>query len=315
MSEPFRFFSLPFELREVIWELALPDQVIEFGEPCDPDIPERDLKHAWVISRKLPTIAHLCHESRQIAMCPIKVPDGIDPDCMRDERVWFENGKTIHFNSPDWGHMNNLSRFMFMDNLIGSYEAAELSKNLSLSADLIHPFLPFHELCGIDDTVVWNLFIRLKGCIISLHTICVRATKKQARDTGLFGHGAEPVQLLDPFDMETLRKYETLWSQSYENRLDPAAKKFWEAVNEPNTRKFTFRIERWLAETEAIYLKTTRPDEAPSGPPLQSVIDNLSRYPSVRHQAWARQYLENFPKLDLRIMFRLCPRGVGNVIT
>jgi len=304
MSEPTRFFSLPPELRIIIWNYALPDRIIEFGEPCDPDIlPERDLRNAWKLNRKQPTIAHLCHESREIAMRVIRVQASVDPDCMRDDRPWFKYSKTIHFNSPDYELMNKLEQFSFEDNLIGSYEAGEMDKHLSISADLIHPFLRFHDICGIHDLVVWHLFGKLKSCIIALQTVCIRATKQQVRDSGLFDLGEEPAQLIDPFNKETLRQYKVLWSHTRDMDKDISANKFFDTVETP---RFNFRVERWLAEMEAMYIRTKWISPPFLIPPPSVVIAMLCHDPRHRHTPEVLQYLEEFPKLDLRIMFRLC---------
>jgi hypothetical protein len=54
----------------------------------------------------------------------------------------------------------------------------------------------------------------------------------------------------------------------------------------------------------------------PSLHPSAGLVTNTLRYsPRYRHNLEALQYLQELSKLDLGIMFRLCPPAVDNVIT
>jgi hypothetical protein len=316
MTEPSCLFSLPFEVRQIIWGYSLGDRIFEIGEPGDPDIlPESDLRKAWVLNRKMPTIAHLCHESREFTKQQVLCESsGVNPDCVGDRRVCLKYNTTVHFNAPpNFKLLDQDARFDFADKLNGAIDVWDMGKQLSISADILHPFLRFHEaLPREEQNLAQNLFIKLKELTVALHTVCIRATKQQARDMGVFGLGEEPAQLLDPFDRRVIRQYKTLWDQTIIQ--DVSAMKFFDTVF---TSRFTFRVERWLSEIEAMYIKLKWINLPTMRPSATVVILNLGSNPEYRHRQETRQYLEEFPKLDLRIMFRLCPPAVtvDNVIT
>ncbi|KAJ5961255.1 uncharacterized protein N7479_008405 [Penicillium vulpinum] len=310
MAHPAQFFTLPAELRLMIWEFALPARVVEIGEPCDPDIiPEEDLRQAWILNRKYPVIAHVCWESRQVALAKFKLPKGVSlaPDCVTDIRWWWNSTDTIHFNAPEMKFARQRCRLE--DDLLRLVRVPILRKKVSISADVVHPFLRFRNRCDISKSLVWDVLSSVNTWMVSLHTVCIRATNEQARELGLFGNGEEPAQLIDPFDKAAIQRFRQLWGNT---KQEVSSVKFFETID---TKRFTFRVERWLAEMSAEYIdyKWTNPPFLTPGP--QDVIASLRRYPNQRHHPDTKQYLVGFPTLDLRIMFRLCPPTVEHVIT
>ncbi|CDM34779.1 hypothetical protein DTO013E5_3307 [Penicillium roqueforti] len=300
-----RFSTLPAELRELIWEFALPARVVEIGEPCDPDIlPEEDLRRAWVLNRKYPTIAHVCLESRRIALAKFKLPKGVAlaQDCMTDDRWWWKSTDIIHFNAPEI--VAPTQRCILEDNLLDLISVPILCKKVSISADIVHPFLRFRTRSEIPHSIVWEVLSSMETCIIALHTVCIRATNEQAQELGLFGNGDEPAQLIDPFDKAAIRRFRQLWMDT---KQEVSSVKFFDTID---TGRFTFRVERWLAEMSAEYIdfKSTDPPFPTLGP--RAISAGLRRFPAQRHNSDAKQYLVGFPNLHLRIMFRLCPPAV-----
>lgn len=313
MGKPTQFFSLPFEIREMIWTYAASTRIIEFGEPCEPDIlPESDLRKAWLLNRRVATIAHVCQESRSIAMreCRIRGQEPFDPDYLADDRCWLKTTEIIHFNAFDYPKLTEHERFELEDHLIGCYKATELGKMISFSADIIHPFIRFHRLFSTESLVFWNSFLKHKECIISLHTVCIRATKEQTRALGLFGCGEEPAQLIDPFDKQAIQRFKELWILTQDE--DVAATKFFDTID---TNRFKFRVERWLAQIEAQYISWEWTKPPFPTPNKQQIVQLLQSRPTYRHDPEVSLYLTEFPKLHLRIMFRLCPPDVDKVIT
>lgn len=293
----------------MIWTYAAPLRIIEFGEPCEPDIlPESDLRKAWLLNRRVPTIAHVCHEARSIAMKECRIRgQPFDPDYLEDDRCWLKTTEIIHFNAPDYNHLPEHDRLELEGHLLGSHKAIELGKMVSFSADSIYPFIRFHRLFSTENLVYWNSFLKQKECIISLHTVCIRATKEQTRSLGLFGCGEEPAQLIDPFDKQAIQRFKELWILTQDQ--DVAATKFFDTID---TDRFNFRVERWLAQIEAQYMMSLPPFPTQL---IKHIVDLLRAYPSCRHEPEVRVYLTEFPKLHLRIMFRLCPPDVDKVIT
>lgn len=309
MSEPFRFFSLPLEIREIIWKHAIPERIIEFGRPCDPDIPEGDLRAAWVQNRIQPKVMHICGESREIAR---KVPDDSParqyPDLqnhpiLRDARCWFESTKIVHFNAPDVDDMTMQETIEMMDHLLNLPDIAAIAgKKVSLSADLFHPFIRFHRRTLIDEVARWMSIFKLPAFIVALHTINIKATVEQAHSMGLFSD--EPAQLVDPFDMQAVQRYRELWELTEGLNNDPAADKFFDTVD---TKRFEFRVQRWLAEIEAFFiLWKWGPDPWANWGPGEA-IELLHGNPAAREDPQVREFMRGLPNMDLRIMFRLCP--------
>ncbi|KAJ5954112.1 hypothetical protein N7501_008391 [Penicillium viridicatum] len=300
-----RFSTLPAELRQLIWEFAVPGRVVEIGEPCDPDIlPEEDLRKAWILNRKYPVIAHVCWESRQIALAKFKLPTGVSvaPDCMTDARWWWKSTDIIHFNAPEI--VIDAQRHRLEDELLDLIKVPILCKKVSISADVVHPFLRFRRRPDIAKSLVWEVLCALKTCIISLHTVCIRATNEQARELGLFGNGDEPAQLIDPSDKAAIERFRQLWMNT---KQEVSSVKFFDTID---TRRFSFRVDRWLAEMSADYIdfKWTNPPFPTPGP--QAITQGLRRDPFKRHDPNTKQYLVDMPTLELRIMFRLCPPAV-----
>ncbi|KAJ5036175.1 hypothetical protein NUH16_004043 [Penicillium rubens] len=235
-------------------------------------------------------MAHVCRESRRIASAKFKLPRGVAlaPDCMTDSRWWWNSTEIIHFNAPEI--ISHLQRCRLEDDLLDLMKVPILS--------------------DIPKSLVWEVISSMETCIISLHTVCIRATNEQARELGLFGNGDEPAQLIDPFDRAAITRFRRLWM---ETEQEVSSVKFFETID---TDRFRFRVDRWLAEMSAEYIdfKWTNPPFPTPGP--QIITELLRRYPDQRHNQDTKQYLAEFPTLDLRIMFRLCPpAAVDHVIT
>ncbi|KAJ5774793.1 hypothetical protein N7457_009689 [Penicillium paradoxum] len=302
-----RFSTLPIELRLMIWEFAVPMRIIEVGEPCDPDIiPETDLRKAWLLNLKYPAIAHVCHESRQIALAKVKLPEQflLAPDYLTDSRWWWKSTDVVHFNAPDTSKLANEERCRLQEDLLDLIKVPVLRKKVSISADLIHPFLRFRGIPDIPISLVWDVIFSLDRCIIALHTVCIRATKEDAGKLGLFGNGEEPAQLIDPFDKPAIQRLRELWNNT---KKEVSAEKFFDTID---TKRFEFRVHRWVAEMAIEYIKFRwiSPQGTNSG--ALHIIARLSQDPKQINAPDVQEYLVGCPILDLRILFRLCPPAV-----
>lgn len=80
-SDTFRLADLPIELREKIWKLAIFPRVISTGVPC----PERGSRRFAA-----PVLAHVCHESRRVAMRTGRMYQMRHPATGRTQWTWFD---------------------------------------------------------------------------------------------------------------------------------------------------------------------------------------------------------------------------------
>ncbi|CAG8923966.1 unnamed protein product [Penicillium salamii] len=308
MSETFHFFSLPLEIREMIWAYAVPDRIVEVGRPSDPDVmPPSDLKKAWVQNRKPPTVALICKESRDIAMKSSGIPRGEFTSFAKDYQYWLQSTTTIHFNAED-----DIERTTPMDrrldnDLVDMLQVVQRGKELSLSADLVHPFIRFHHVSCCSPLVRHALFDGRVACTVVLQTVMIKATHAQARRFGLFGGGDEAAQLVDLEDEETINKLKDLWILS-DGSHDMTASKFFETVGGP---RYNFRVKRWRAELAIKFVEWSLRHH-PSGTPILTntavqAISWLHHNFDLGQNSAVQDLLDDFPQFKLRIMFRLCP--------
>jgi hypothetical protein len=308
-----QFNELPDELKLKIWEFAVPARIVEVAEPCDPDIlPEEDLRKAWLLNRKYPTMAHVCYDARNLALAKTELAGNtFEPD-MLDPRWWWKTTEIIHFNCPEEFPFQSKKTREIEERLIDLTVAPLLGKKVSFSADVLHPFLRFRH-CPIPRILIWDVFTSLESCIVSLRTILIRATNEQARARGLFGNGEEPAKLVDPFDDALIDRYRALWNDTEHNEdTDRSATSFFESIGTPS---FHFRTERWFSEVAIKFLeyKYIESESAVPPPGLLDVLVKLSHWPRFRHDPEAQEFLDAFPVIELRIMFRLCPPARADV--
>lgn len=291
----------------MIWEFAVPARILEIGEPCDPDIlPEKDLRTAWLLNCKLPAMAHVCRESRGIALAKLKLPDNspISPNCSLDPKWWWYYVDIVHLNTPEDHMMTGEEREQVETDLLDMMMLPDLGKQPSIMADIVHPFLRFRRIPDIDSFLVWDVITSFERCIIALHTVCVRATKEDARKLGLFGNGEEPAQLIDPYDKTLINRFRVLWNDTVK---EISAEKFFDTID---TERFEFRVRRWRAEMAIKYIRyqwLSSPDP-PQG--ARTAIELLNVHPKRIDSPEVQQYLAECPTLDMRILFRLCPPAV-----
>ncbi|KAJ5542238.1 hypothetical protein N7535_004661 [Penicillium sp. DV-2018c] len=297
-----RFSELPPELKLLIWEFAVPARIVEVAEPSDPDINTKDLRRAWLLNCKVPATAHVCSDSRKFTTAKLDLGD-CQVDWL-DPRWLWKSTEVIHFNCPDQSSYDSNGKREIQERLRDLGVASLLGKKVSLSADLLHPFMRFHH-CPIPRRV-WELLATLDSCIISIGTILIRASKEQARARGLFGDGEEPVELIDPFDDALINQYKSLWKDTEHSpeTTDTAALLLFDFICIDRI-SFRDRTERWLAEVADKYL-FYRSFES-TFPLLRAVVAKLTRRPSAVHDPEVQALLEGMPVMDLRIMFRLCP--------
>ncbi|CAG7976481.1 unnamed protein product [Penicillium salamii] len=316
MSEQFRFFSLPLEIREMIWTYAVPDRIVEVGQPGDPDaLPPSDLKKAWIQNHKPPTVALICKESRDIAMKSSGAPRGEFTSFAKDYQYWLKSTKTIHFNTEDESEMGMPMNLRLENDMLDMLKVVHRGKELSISADLIQPFIRFHNASSCSGLMQHVLFDERVACTIALQTVMIKATHAQARRFGLFGGGDEAAQLVDPEDDETLNKFKDLWILS-DGSHDMTAAKFFETVGGP---RFDFRIKRWRAELAIKFIQWSLRFNPFGAPQLThnaaQAIQWLRQNFDLRQNHAVQELLDDFPEFKLRIMFRLCPpRARRNMI-
>ncbi|KAJ5563555.1 hypothetical protein N7535_008719 [Penicillium sp. DV-2018c] len=302
-----RFTNLPAELQLKIWELATPARIVEVAEPGDPEVePAEDLKKAWLLNRKVPPTAHVCFDSRSITTAKPNLGDSPVDTSKLDPRWLWKSTAIIHFNCPKELPKDSNGTREINERLRDMRLVPLLGKKVSLSADLLHPFMR-DDCCPIDWKNIWDSFVTLGFCFVSLRTILIRATKEQARERGLFGGGEEPAKLVDLFDDDLIDQYRALWMDTQNHGPNEmSATAFFQALG---TKRFRYRIDRWFAGVAVNYLQyqflvstfTAQP------PALRVVFAQLVRNPASRHSPRMRERLKGLPVIEMRIMFRLCP--------
>ncbi|KAJ5551698.1 hypothetical protein N7461_006396 [Penicillium sp. DV-2018c] len=310
MAKRIGFDDLPAELRLQIWEHAVPAQIVEIGEPGDPDIvPWEDLKKAWLFNRKCPTTAHVCIDSRNItrAGSDLRRCQGVSLRNVNPRWLW-RSTETIHINCPEKYQHDSKEARKICDDLLQLHVAPLLGKKVSFNADIIHPFEDSRDRCPIPERFVWQGLTcsGLKSCTVALRTIVIRATVEKARARGLFDHGGVAATLVDPTDIALLERYRAFWTNTeVDENMKGRGNYFFKSVA---TERFRLRMETWH-KTVAIKFLTDKYYETsfPRPPGLDAVMQELCVNGSYRHHPDAQKYFAGLPAMDLKLMFRLCP--------
>ncbi|GLI78287.1 hypothetical protein PoHVEF18_006597 [Penicillium ochrochloron] len=181
----FHLFSrLPAELRIMIWQMSLPEKIVEINHPSWL-AQQTQCNGQWTEKKNisLPKIAQVSWEARKIALGDIaKAPVGLHG--RKNIVLAYEDGD----NRPE--------------EIVQNYEdsAIDMAICTNHNGDWSHSF----QLNLPSDHQLTNPLVVI--CIVAIH-----AKKEDVLSSGVFGNlGDAPIQLLDPIDEERIVKFRQL---------------------------------------------------------------------------------------------------------
>lgn len=332
MVNEFHLFpKLPVELRRAVWRHCLPSRVVELDVPYNELVGKGtscQLAHTTSRNTRPPVISRVCRESREVALEDCYE----DPDPDPDRPGWLASNTTEGVlwlrPSTDIVHLN------WWPDYDGLYDStgdpipfllwlAASSRGASITADLLHGF--DNEYTGGHRNEIFPLLEDRKDYLVCLKMVSIHVPMARALDSGLFGRlGEEPIQCVDAFDQDTIRKYQQLWTLAAppEDR-EPA--EFFELVT---TNRLRERIQQWSEAVEKLWLwnkyfqaqdeefpEIGDPDAIWLRPPDDDEDDEDSdpfssgvgpRYTPNKDHPWVKEILAEMPRFRPTIMFRHC---------
>ncbi|KAK8136754.1 hypothetical protein PG984_004694 [Apiospora sp. TS-2023a] len=339
-----KFPDLPTEMRLEIWSLCLPGRrVVEINMPLSMCLSTSTLEPATVRSNRLPVISRVCRESREVVfksaffvggqggppgLPRVSHPGELTPYC--NHRLWMRRGiDVVHLN---WHPDEEMSSAWDCDiDLLEAFRCfAQQASAASISAELLHAFGD-HELDGAARCNGPQILCLCFPCFVVLSRVKIHISDLEAAHSGVFGIlGEEPIQLVDPRDTNTIRKFRKAWRSSSCRQLldEPEVDHFFtSAVDEADI--YCASIEQWRAEAEKSWmilrtirgrLDCPRSDEVWVGqerPHSQRPPGTLQRSTDLRarqlnkENAWVQELLASMPRFDPVIMFRHCNQMCG----
>lgn len=198
------------------------------------------------------------------------------------------------------------------------------------------PAWRIHHWDGCRAGIDFDVLPQLKEYFVCLEMVMVHATAEEMLDSSLFGRlGEEYVQLVDPMDETTMRKFHQLSMQSEESEI-PETKEFFKSAMD--TKAFQERVRTWSQQVTFSWIwpdwcreqkhgfhGIPHPEEIWLGPKVDEKgepYDMLSRksfsgaimwdfpvmtrfVPNKEHP-WVSERLAKMPTFRPRIMFRPC---------
>lgn len=336
MAEEFTLFpQLPPELRRLIWKACLPKtRIFDLMLPCFVYDDSHCRGSGWA-SRETwrpPVITRVCWESRAVA---------------------HETGRVL-FQEDD-SHVPNYIKSILSDattDIVAQYWAPGLEGVVFWPLDNPDPYF-FHfadrysgamiaetRLRGAlslrTETFDWVNLRQLKEWFVCLEmSVIIHLSRKELLLSGLFGHlGEEYIQLVDPTDTQTLKKFHHLALTSSQQL--PETIQFFDALFTP---KFQYKIRNWTRDTmtrwlyqawvhadRAEYASIEHPEQVWLGPstpgmdgkpfnPLSpesyrydlcSAMSDQVHFAYNEKHPWVKEKLAQAPRFYPRIMIRPC---------
>lgn len=330
-----RFPELPAELRRRIWGYCLPHRIVEIDLPRDDAVKRDDqFESSSLRNTQPPIITRVCRESRAVAFETGDVmgedsdphDHGQLPVGFHSDR-WFDPARdTVHLHwdglfdlmSPDT--LNPILHFL--------WNVSKGHNEASITAGLMGGFQDNYSCPWADSN--FDLLGRQHEFSITLHTVNIHVTLRQAMKSGLFGRlGEERVRLVSATDSEAILKYYQLWLAG--RRQDSRSRAFFDlALSSPlmgdEVQNFRDDLEtKWLRNKWTNLEDQRSPDAPPKENPklmgLNSKADECGKpidvwnrrprfgkieaFPNVEHP-WVKKMLKEMPNFRPVIMFRFC---------
>ncbi|EPS31437.1 hypothetical protein PDE_06392 [Penicillium oxalicum 114-2] len=244
-----QFTRLPPELRVMIWELCIPNRVIELNQPPELIRGATGCRRASPRRRLLPTIAYVNHQARaEVLRHLFEMP-----------RLQFGGRWTP---TEDFSVQNNRDIVVLYNShpvdLLHSWRGDPRIRNIFQQ---IQRHAADVAICSVRTQPHSNGLLNILGLrqvlipftgwhdpLIIMRDITIHATRAEVAPTGLFGLlGDAPIQLVDPFDEREVSLYCQLYRdvQCGQNRstsrffdtLEDLTGLVWEEVRRAQTRE------------------------------------------------------------------------------
>ncbi len=185
------FSLLPLELQREIWHKCLPTRAVELSKPGT----SAYNRHSHAVARRVPVIAHVCAESRTIAM---RHSTWWRSGGERPSRVWLDTSRDIVVLNSDRGRDYLPSAGSLMSAIPAARGGIAVPfEVMRTRGRWVYPLLCNVELGG--------------PRMVYFDELVVCGTRAQVADTGLFGAAAEAgMAFVDLDDYDTLRRIRAL---------------------------------------------------------------------------------------------------------
>ncbi|KAL2193837.1 hypothetical protein P885DRAFT_44425 [Corynascus similis CBS 632.67] len=342
-----RFRDLPVELRLMIWSFCIPRrQVYEMDLARSeehltfPAGAEHPREFRALSSGRIPIISRVCREARELAQTdeddvpfppwdawnanvPVRLRKGFDIVHLHWHRGYDRH---VYFSAAP----NPWPSFQWL---------AKRAAAASLSAESLHPFnydgnnnafspsttIGYEEVEYFSPQVLYYVVL----AIVELHM-----SDSEAAEAQVFGAlGEEPIQLVDPRDTASVRRFRDVWRcrQSRSLSEEPDLAEFFSRAID-SAGAFCERVEQWRQELEKVWmwhkcLQLSVPSDVRAeiwGVPAGQAEVPIFGYPTFpprpidwtrrelnRQHPWVQTQLGLMPRFEPALMFRHCNRTCG----
>ncbi|RKU43152.1 hypothetical protein DL546_002601 [Coniochaeta pulveracea] len=319
-----QFRRLPTEIRREIWRQCLPNRVVELDEPVGqltalfPDDADYCCfsNHTAHINRQPPLISRVCVESRTVALEHVD----LSPPATRTTldfafgtsmgpADWVDKRRDVlHLNYNDCYSAWYREGEGVFDLLVSEAEAKAQGASLTWA---------FYD--NVTDVDEYLDTLRNRRLLVSLGVVTIHAPLQPALESGLFGLlGDARVVLVDANDTERLKQYQSFCEKhGLPPDTDPHPASFFNKYCQQGSRarvqdrtedmRFSWLVNSWFLNKDRI----DDPEGAWSGTP-ETIPERpeeqwwWQRWVPNREHPWMKDMLEAMPRIQPRIMVRLC---------
>ncbi|KAL5363080.1 hypothetical protein BJX96DRAFT_155143 [Aspergillus floccosus] len=193
-----QFPTLPTEIRLLIWRQCLLFRVCEIDRPAPRERPFRCILR-WSQTRNVlpPVIAHVCRESRSVAL-----DFRLEEECCRDmhlvEGRWFSPRLSIAFMY--WKPVDTVDTNWLLDMIPCLEWFADRCCAAGIDASFMHYFYIEDGYASWKNRLL-DTIAKRKDYLICMETIIIHASREAAAQSGLFGLLVDArVRLIDATD-------------------------------------------------------------------------------------------------------------------
>ncbi|KAK4247526.1 hypothetical protein C7999DRAFT_14464 [Corynascus novoguineensis] len=354
-----KFQDLPVELRLMIWSFCIPrcrvyemdlartDEHLTF--PAGAERP----RELWASpSGRIPIISRVCREAREVVQKSHFYLTGEEAQTDEDGvpyppwDAWNTNKPVRLRKGFDVVHLHwhrGYDRHVYLPGAPNPWPSfqwlAKRAAAASLSAESLHPFnydgnnkafspsttIGYEEVEYFSPQVLYYVVL----AIVELHM-----SDSEAAEAQVFGAlGEEPIQLVDPRDTASVRRFRDVWRcrQSRPPSEEPDLAEFFSRATD-SAGAFCERVEQWRQELEKVWmwhkcLQLSVPGDVlaeiwaePAGPAGAPIFGfptvpsrpiHWTRRELNRQHPWVQTQLGLMPRFEPVLMFRHCNNMCG----